>query len=151
MNKRKKTARIFNEVHNIGEFLANIKTHGNKTLYRYVSGREYLSITYSDFCDMVKREAAGLSEIGLAGKRIAVIGETSPEWVCTYLAVLAIGGVVIPMDKELDVKEIEGFLTGVNAEAIVYGKNFNSKLKDAIAEHPTLTDCRHSLIHRFRK
>ena len=138
MNKRKKTQRVFNEVHNVKEFLANIRTHGNKTLYRYVSGREYLSLTYSDFCDMVECEAAGLSALGLAGKRVAVIGETSPEWVSTYLAVMSIGGVIIPMDKELDIKEIEGFLSGVEAEAIVYGKNFNEKLKGAISEHPTL-------------
>ena len=138
MNKRKKTERIFNEVHNVREFLSNIRTHGNKTLYRYVSGREYLSLTYAEFSDMVLREAAGLAALGLSGKRIAVIGETSPEWVCSYLAVLASGGVVIPMDKELDIKEIEGFLAGVDAEAIVYGKNFNEKLASAIAEHSSL-------------
>ncbi len=135
---KKKTERIFKEVHSISEYLSNIETHGDKIIYSYLSGKEYVSLSYRDFCDKVYSIGAGLNSLGLSGKRIAVIGETSPEWVASYLATLAIGGVIIPMDKELDVKEIEGFLAGVEAEAIIYGKSFNEKLRSAIESHPSL-------------
>ncbi len=138
MNK-KKTERIFKKVDSIKSYLSNIEAHGDKTLYRYLVGaKDYESISYIDFCRKVYAIAEGFRTLGLVGKRIAVIGETSPEWVASYLAVLASGGVVIPMDKELDIKEIEGFLEGVEAEAIVYGKTFNTKLDNAIENHSTL-------------
>ncbi len=135
---RKKTQRIFKEVHSISEYLSNIESHGDRTLYSYLDGKEYASLSYREFCDRVYSLAAGFSAAGISGKRVAVIGETSPEWVCTYLATLASGGVIIPMDKELDIKEIEGLLASVDADAIVYGKSFTTKLSSAIESHPTI-------------
>ena len=135
---KKKTERIFKQVHSISEYLSNIQSHGDKIIYSYLSGKEYVSLTYRDFCDKVYSIGAGLRALGLEGKRIAVIGETSPEWVASYLATLAIGGVIVPMDKELDIKEIEGFLAGVDAEAIIYGKSFTAKFEGAIESHPSL-------------
>ncbi len=137
MNK-KKTERVFNKVYGIKGYLENIAKHGDKILYRYPKGKEYISLTYSEFVNNVYTLAKGLERLGLAGKRIAVIGETSPEWVCTYLAVMAGGGVIVPMDKELDIKEIYGLLNSVEAEAIVYGNGFNGKFSKEIEGRTTL-------------
>ena len=135
---RKKTERVFKPVHNIKEFLDNISAHGDKTLYRWLEGKEYVSNTYNEFVEKIIGIAKGYQKIGLSGKRIAVIGETSVEWVASYLATLAVGGVVIPMDKELDVTAIEGFLETAEAEAIVYSKSFNAKLVGIAESHPTI-------------
>ena len=134
----KKTERIFTPVNNIGEFLQVVKGHGKNTLYRWLEGNEYTSNTYEEFHDLVISIAKGFKSAGLAGKRIAVIGETSVEWVASYVATLAIGGVVIPMDKELDVTAIEGFLETAEAEAIVHSKSFNAKLAPLAESHPTI-------------
>ena len=114
----KKTERIFTKVSNIKEYMEVLKSHGDKVLYRYPVGNEYQSMTYSAFYEQVMHTAAGFAALGLAGKRIAVIGPTAPEWVSSYLAVLVSGGVVIPMDKELDAAAIYGFLETAEAEAI---------------------------------
>ena len=50
------------------------------------------SITYSDFYEYVKSIARGFIHHGLAGKRVAIIGETSVEWIATYLATVISGG-----------------------------------------------------------
>lgn len=134
----KKTERIFTKVHSIKEYLAVLEGHGNKTLYRWPEGNEYKSNTYEEFCTLIKNIAKGIEANGLSGKRIAVIGETSVEWVATYLAVLASGGVIVPMDKELDVAAIEGFLATAEAEAIVYSKSFNEKFAGIAESHPTV-------------
>lgn len=136
--KIKKTERIFTPVNNIKEFLEVLKNHGERTLYRWPDGKEYTSNTYSEFYAKIIAIAKGYKNAGLAGKRIAVIGETSVEWVASYLAVLATGGVVIPMDKELDITAIEGFLETAEAEAIVYSKTFNEKLSNLKDNHPTV-------------
>jgi long-chain acyl-CoA synthetase len=118
--------------------LLSLMSERDKTAYIYPVGKEYAELSYKDFADMALRLTAGISAVGLAGKRVAVIGETSPEWVATYIGVVAAGGVIIPMDKELAVEEIEGFLAGAEAEAIVYAPSFNQKLAHAIEAHPTL-------------
>ncbi len=135
----KKTERVFTKVNNVKEYLEVLKSHGDKTLYRWLEGNTYTSNTYNEFYDLVISIAKGYQNAGLSGKRIAVIGETSVEWVASYIAVLASGGVVIPMDKELDVSAIEGFLETAEAEAIVYSKTFNTKFIPVAETHPTLT------------
>lgn len=134
----RKTERIFTEVSNIREYLDVLKSHGDKVLYRYPVGNQYAAMTYSQFHTQVLDTAAGLKSLGLAGKRIAVIGPTSPEWVSSYLAVLATGGVIIPMDKELDATAIAGFLETAEAEAIFYGKGTAVKLAGAMESHATM-------------
>ena len=137
MNK-KKTERIFKEVHSVKEYLEVLKGHGAKTAYRWLSGKEYLSISYEDFHAKIIAIAKGFKKAGLGGKCIAVVGESSVEWVASYLAILASGGVVVPMDKELDIEAIGGFLETANAEAIVYSKSFNTKLAPIEESHATV-------------
>lgn len=134
----RKTERIFTKVSSIKEYLEVLKSHGNKELYRYPVENRYASMTYAEFYTSVIDTAAGFQALGLSGKRIAVIGPTSPQWVSSYLAVLAIGGVIIPMDKELDATAIAGFLETAEAEAIVYGKGMKQKLAGIIESHPTI-------------
>ena len=134
----KKTERIFTKVNNVKEYLEVLRSHGDKTLYRWLDGKDYKSNTYSQFCDMINGISKGFTAAGIGGKRIAIIGETSVEWVATYLSILASGGVVIPMDKELEVSAIEGFLETAEAEAIVYSKSFNAKLAPIADSHPTI-------------
>ena len=57
---KKKTERIFKQVHSISEYLSNIESHGDKIIYSYLSGKEYVSLTYRDFCDKVYSIGAGL-------------------------------------------------------------------------------------------
>ena len=135
---KKKTERVFTPVSNLKEYLAVLNNHGEKTAYRYPQNNEYYSITYKEFYEMIISEAAGLSAMGLAGKRIAVIGETSVEWVSSYLAALAAGGIIIPMDKELDISAIGGLLESVEAETIIFSKTFYSKMTELKATHSTL-------------
>ncbi len=134
----RKTERVFKKVSNIKEYMDVLQSHGDKVLFRYPVGTQYESMTYATFHEQVMNTAAGLAVLGLAGKRVAVIGPTAPEWISSYLAVLVSGGVVIPMDKELDEVAIAGFLETAEAEAIVYGKGMKQKIAGAIENHPTI-------------
>ena len=134
----KKTPRIYSPLSSFAGLITGIAARGEKPVFRFVEGKGYGALTYAEFSHKTLALAAGLFAKGLAGKRIAVIGETSPEWVATYVAVTAAGGVIIPMDKELAISEIEGLLAGVDAEAIVYAASFNKKLRGAMESHPSL-------------
>ncbi len=120
-------------------FAEKIGKYGDKTAFRYFDRQHnLLSLTYRNLSAKFLQEAAGLTAAGLAGKRVAVIGETSVEWVTSYVAVIVTGGVAIPMDRELEVSEIEGFLAFAEADAIIYSASFNEKFASLAEKHPTV-------------
>lgn len=134
----KKTTRNYTPIKGFSHLISIVESHGDRPLFKYPKGKEFITVSYREFANMCHLVAAGLDAVGLSGKRIAIIGDTSPEWVATYLATIAGGGVAVPMDKELAISEIEGFLASVNAEAIVYSPSFNEKLAEVKERHPTL-------------
>ena len=135
---RKKLTREVPYVSDINELIARIKSHGNKVCYKYFEQGVLKEMTYAEVYDTVHYVAGAFDKLGLVGKRVAVIGDTSPQWLCTYMGALASGTIIIPMDKELALPEIEKFLEMVEAEAIVYSKSFNEKFVTTIDSHPTL-------------
>ena len=134
----KKTERIFTPLTSFKGLIPTMAARGDKQAFRYPVGKGFGAKTYAEFALEVNTLAAGFHALGLTDKRVAVIGETSPEWVAAYLAITAGGGVIIPMDKELAIDEIEGLLASVDAEAIVYSESFHKKLEHARACHPSL-------------
>lgn len=136
---RPKTNRYYERVSDAVDFYGVISKHGDRIAYTYFDKERNLhDLTYADLCAKIKNIAAGIDSLGLSGARIAIIGETSVEWVASYIAILASGGVVIPMDKELDITQIEAFLESVNTTAIIYSASFNGKFDEAKKSHKTL-------------
>lgn len=68
------------------------------------------------FRDDVARAAAGLVAAGLrAGERVALLGVTSYAWVVADLAVLAVGGVVVPVYPTSSPAQLRHLLTDSGA------------------------------------
>ena len=135
---RKRMVRNLPHIWDINDLIECIRSHGDKTCYKYFENGALKEMTYADVYDMLHQVAGAFDSLGLKGKRVAVIGDTSPQWLCTYMGALASGTVIIPMDKELALPEIEKFLEIVEADAIVYSKSFNEKFVTTINSHPTL-------------
>jgi len=74
---------------------------------KYKKGEPYTRITYREMLESVNALGTALIEQGLKDKRIAVIGSNCSEWAISYLSVLCGTGIVVPMDKELNVDELE--------------------------------------------
>lgn len=134
---RRRMERVLPHIWDVTDLCDIIERHGNKTLFRYYEGKDIQSMTYATFGTQVREAAAAFTAMGLCGEKIAVIGETSPQWVCTYLGALAAGCVIVPMDKELDTEEIRRFIAKVDARAIVYSKSFNEKFIKSISDGDT--------------
>lgn len=134
---RRRMERVLPHIWDVTDLCDIIERHGDKTLFRYYEGKDIQSMTYATFGTQVREAAAAFTAMGLCGEKIAVIGETSPQWVCTYLGALAAGCVIVPMDKELDTEEIRRFIAMVDARAIVYSKSFNEKFIKSISDGDT--------------
>ena len=86
-------------------------------------------IKYSQVKSDMDALGTKLVNMGLSGKKIAVIGETSYSWILTYFTVVCGVGVIVPLDKNLPAGELLGLIERSGAEAIVY----SSKCKKNIA------------------
>ena len=134
-----KTERKYERVADAYELCRVLAKHGDKIAFSYYDkSRTLCNLSYERFYNRVVRTAAGLTKHGLAGKRIAVIGETSVAWLASYLAVLVTGGVIIPVDKELEIEPIIGLLESVETDAIIYSDRFNGKFAGKVSENSSI-------------
>lgn len=88
----------------------------------------YDEITYERFSKETEYLARTFIEVGLAGKRIAVIGKNSYEWMVVFLATVFAGGVIVPLDRGLLDYEIEDQLKRSEAVALFYGGEFRDRV-----------------------
>lgn len=63
--------------------------------------KEVKKVTFSQWRDDVRHLGTALIANGLREENIAIVGENSYGWCCSFFAVMAIGSVTVPVDKEL--------------------------------------------------
>lgn len=91
---------------------------------------EYKNITYNMLKDDIMRLGTALIDLGLEGKRIAIIANNRYEWCLAYLATLCGVGVVVPLDKSLPTGEIESLLKRSYADAVVFENKYSDVMKN---------------------
>ncbi len=106
------------------------KQYGEETAYILQEENGNRTVTHRQFRDEVKYLGTALVEMGLKGKRIAVISENRYEWEVAYLAITTGTGIAVPLDKALPENEIESLLERSEAEAIFY----SAKYEEAMAK-----------------
>ena len=137
----KKSERLYKKASNVTELMKVYRAHGDKTFFSWKEQNEQKEISYPEFADFVEKYAAGLRELfGDVSVKIAVIGENSPRWVASYLAVMLSGNVVVPMDKELSKDEILKFAEYADVAAIAHSDTFSSFFEEKVVRegHPTV-------------
>lgn len=113
--------------HSVSKYTNNIAfTVKNKV------GKEvkYIDYTYTKLLEDINSFGSSLYKLNLENKKVAIVGSNSYEWVVAHLGVLLGGMVSVPLDKGLQLEELENSLIRSEAEAIV----FDEKLKDTIEE-----------------
>jgi len=103
---------------------------GSKPLFKYIKkNNEIGEVTFTQFFNDVKSLGTAMLEMGLGGKRFAILAESRPEWVAAYLAAMCTGSVVVPLDKELLEDQLENFLVLSEADILFYSDAFEDKIK----------------------
>ena len=109
---------------------------GEKTYLRFKRNRQDMSLSYKDFARMVDCFGTAVAEMGLSDAAVAVIGETTPEYIVSYLATVNGGGMIVPLDKELATQEIANFIRRANVRFVVYSHHFAEKILSIADELP---------------
>lgn len=103
-------------------FTTKIKNTNNET--------EYINHTYTDLLNDINAFGTSLYKLGLKNKRVAVIGYNCYEWAVAHLSNLLGNIVSVPLDKGLQIGELENSLVRSEVEAIV----FDHKLEEVMEE-----------------
>ena len=80
---------------------------------------EYENVTYKRMLEDINKLGTAMYEKGYKDKRIAVIGKNRYEWYLTHLSTLLGANVSIPLDKDLQVDELERSLVISKADCIL--------------------------------
>ena len=97
----------------------------------------YRDVTYEEFLKEVNSLGTGLYNLGMKGKRVAIISKNRYEWVLSFVSLLLGGIVAVPIDKDLEIGEFESSLVRSKADAIIFDSKFEESLKKIRANGKT--------------
>ena len=91
---------------------------------------EYKKITYKQFGEDIDSLGTELVNLGLKGKRIAIIGKNRYEWIVSYLATVNGIGIVVPLDKGLPEAEVESSLIRSKTDCIIFEESYTEMIQN---------------------
>ena len=128
----------FTNVRQLVEWSAD--TYGEKNAFSYrldpLKGDTY-TINYITFRDTVRALGSALLSMGCAGKHCVVIGKPSYDWILTYFAVLSIGGILVPLDRDWLKEDLADTAAKADAQFLFCEEELAEKAA-YIAEHTSL-------------
>ncbi len=116
------------------------KRFGDRYVFSYKkkpSDKEILHYTYVEARDYIRDLGTELISLGLRDKKVAIIGESTPQWVFSYHAAMSIGAVTVPIDKELPVADMASILNTAECAAIIFSSAVEKKMEEIRAIVPT--------------
>lgn len=113
-------------------FKGSVEMFGDKDAFmeKKQRGGEYVGITYKQAYKDMTAFGTALLDMGLADKKVAIIGNASYKWAITYLSTVNGKSIVVPIDKELPAEDIENLLNMSGASCVVYIGKFSDAMKD---------------------
>jgi long-chain acyl-CoA synthetase len=100
--------------------LAAAEQHGSGIALRARAADTWVTATFADVATAAREIAAGLIDIGVQpGDRVAIIGDTRPEWTLADCGALCAGAVVVPVYQTSSPEECRYVLAHAGARVIV--------------------------------
>lgn len=111
------------------------KSFENLPAVRWLNKKEIQEATYGKLNDLVKNIRAGLFSTGFSEAHVALIGESSLQWIASYLAVVTGNNIAVPLDALLPAEDLIDLLNRSESQVL-----FLSPKLAALAE-PALKAC----------
>ena len=130
-----KKEKIVQEFNDIKELIYNsAKTYANNIAFivKHQEGKNktYENITYKMLIEQINALGTKLYSMGFKNKRIAILGRNRYEWALGHLTSLLGGIVSIPLDKDLQIDELESSLMRSKADAIYFDEKYIEKIEE---------------------
>lgn len=91
-----------------------------KTIVKYLEKNKVVEISGQQFYEDVHKNASAICRLGLQGKHIGIIGDTSYDLLVNFCAVLYTGSVAVVISKDLTSEELEKCGELSEIEALIY-------------------------------
>ena len=114
--------------------------YGSHTLFAFERNKTDYEISYEEFYEYVNSMTRAFIHLGLAGKRVAIIGENCPEWIATYLSTITSGGVAVPIDVALSKEQLVEFAKMAEIEVLAYSTTWASFIEEHADEFEGVTN-----------
>ena len=115
---------IYNSAKKYADQIAFISKHQDG------KNKTYENITYKAFLKQINSLGTKLYDMGLKSKRIAILGRNRYEWALAHITSLLGGLVSIPLDKDLQIDELENSLIRSKADAIYFDEKYIEKIEE---------------------
>ena len=114
--------------------------YGYHGLFAFERNKTDYEISYTEFYEYVNSMTRAYIHLGLAGKRVAIIGENCPEWIATYLAAITSGGVAVPIDVALSKEQLVEFAKMAEVDVLAYSTTWASFVEEHADEFEGVTN-----------
>lgn len=110
------------------------KVYGDNTAFiiKHKNQKEtiYENISYKKFLEDINAFGTKLYDLGYKDKRIAIVGRNRYEWVLAHLTNLLGGIISIPLDKELQVDELESCMQRSKADVVIFDEKYIENIEE---------------------
>ena len=137
MSRSKGPEHIVYEFNTLYECVKNqAERYGDKPRYIYTENKEERTVTFCGMLERVNYVASALTTLGLGGKFVTVSGDTHPDYFSTEFGTISAGGVIIPLDKDINAEQFVGFNDMCDVECIVYTPSLDKKIAETADKLP---------------
>lgn len=105
---------------------------GSRAAFAEKVNGKFEKITYSQYLSDREALESAIEQMGLARKKIALLGEHGYGWALVYSAAVCGGTVIVPLDSELPEAELINLLHRAEVSAVFCGKKRMAELTEII-------------------
>lgn len=103
--------------------------YGDRPAFEIKSDKNgHYEISYKRYRNEIDCLGTALTDMGLAGEKIAVAGDNCYEWCLTYMATVCGVGVIVPIDRELLFDDVNSILKVADVKMLICDGKFAQKL-----------------------
>ncbi len=88
-----------------------------------------VDVTYAEARDYIRNTGTELIAAGCRDRHVALIGESSYFWICSYFSLMSIGSVVVPIDKDYPKEDLADIINKAECEVVLYSPAVEEKIQ----------------------
>ena len=113
----------------------------DKVAFKYKTDpkdKEAKSVTFAEAREFVRSLATELHSMNIEGKKVALIGQASVDWFLSYVAIMSVGAITVPIDKELPLNDTASIINTAECEYVFFTDKIHEKIAELKPLAPTL-------------
>ncbi len=120
-------------VHNFRALVSSCtKEYGSRTAFTIKDKEKKLhDISFIDFANNIKELGSSLLDLGLEGKKIAIVAPDRYEWCCSYFAISTSNCIVVPLDYLLPKIEMIRLIIESQVDAVIFDQKYVDWMQEA--------------------